>query len=264
MRKLLFMVLMVVLVSMLTSEAFAQASSRACRDGIDNDGDGKIDYPNDPGCTSRNDRDETDPIVSPPPPPSPPPATTGTVALTFDDGPDPTGTTRVLDILKSKNVKGTFFLIGQYVLDYPDVARRVYAEGHRAQNHTYTHPHLTTLSDSQVRQELTDANAAIVANGAPQPDLFRPPYLETDDRIKSIGASLGLTQVLKDVDSLDWQNISSQTICNNVVSGVRQGGRIVLLHDAWSRNTPDALPCIIDTLRADGYTFGLVYPSGIS
>ena len=262
MRKLLFMVLMVVLVSMFASEAFAQASSRACRDGIDNDGDGKIDYPNDPGCTSRNDRDETDPVSPPPPPPPPPPpATTGKVALTFDDGPDPTNTRAILDILKSKDVKATFFLRGDRTKQYPDLVRMEYAEGHRAENHTYTHPYLTRLSDSQVRQQLTDTDAAIVAAGAPKPVLFRPPYGDTNATVQSIGASLGLTQVLWTYDSGDWQNPSASTICDRVVNNAKPDS-IVLLHDGWTTNTDDALPCIIDGLRTKGYTFGLLSPSG--
>ena len=196
---------------------------------------------------------------------TPPPESTGKVALTFDDGPDPTptNTPSILNILKSKGVKATFFVVGQRVNQYPELVSREYAEGHKVENHSYTHPDLTKLSNSQVNQELADTNAAIVAAGVPKPDLFRPPYGYTNATVKSIGASLGLTETLWTYDPKDWENPPASTICDRVVNNVKPNG-IVALHDKGTANTDDALPCIIDGLRARGYTFGQVYPSSVS
>jgi peptidoglycan/xylan/chitin deacetylase (PgdA/CDA1 family) len=216
---------------------------------------------------------------------TPPPTSTKIVALTFDDGPDPTNTRTILDILKSNNVKATFFVNGRRVNQYPDLVRMEYAEGHSVQNHSQNHYHMTTLSDSQVRQELVDTNTAIVNAGAPQPVLFRPPYGETNATIESIATSLGLTQVLWDVASGDAQfpSSSSQTICDRVLNGV-QPGSVVIQHDyarkkqrilgaiarfraeyrlglGLSTNTVAALPCIITGLKNQGYSFSQIYPS---
>jgi peptidoglycan/xylan/chitin deacetylase (PgdA/CDA1 family) len=189
-----------------------------------------------------------------------PDPTTDKVALTFDDGPDPTNTQTILDILKSNDIKATFFVIGRRVHKYPELARMEYTEGHKVGNHTYTHPYLTQLSDSQVEQELTDTNAAIVADGAPKPDLFRVPHGDTNATVEGIGTSLGLTQVPWTYDPRDWANPSASMICDRVVSNITPGS-IVLLHDGYTTNTDDALPCIIDSLTARGYAFGQVYSS---
>ena len=175
----------------------------------------------------------------------------------------PTNTPSILNILKSKGVKATFFVVGQRVNQYPELVSREYAEGHRVENHSYTHPDLTKLSNSQVNQELADTNAAVVAAGVPKPDLFRPPYGYTNATVKSIGASLGLTETLWTYDPKDWENPPASTICDRVVNNVKPNG-IVALHDKGTANTDDALPCIIDGLRARGYTFGQVYPSSVS
>ena len=190
----------------------------------------------------------------------PPPDSTKTVALTFDDGPQQNSTPQILDTLRAYNVKATFFVVGKQVNTTPTLAQREYAEGHSVQNHTYTHPHLTTLSETEVRSQLADTNAAIEAAGLPKPYRFRPPYGETNSTVVSVGQSLGLTQTLWDVDPNDWAGPSASTICDRVVKGVKPGS-VVLLHDGsaddWVSvyNTNAALPCIINTLRQNGYRF---------
>jgi peptidoglycan/xylan/chitin deacetylase (PgdA/CDA1 family) len=179
----------------------------------------------------------------------------GIVRLTFDDGPVRAKTPRVLDVLSKYRVKATFFVIGQRVRRYPRLVKREYREGHSVQNHTYTHPELTTLSPVETRQQLRATNRAIIAAGVPRPHRFRPPYGHTNARVRSVGASLGLIQTLWSVDPHDWANPPASEICSRVVTNVRAGS-IVLLHDGSGSNTVEALPSIIKRLRAQGYRFG--------
>jgi peptidoglycan/xylan/chitin deacetylase (PgdA/CDA1 family) len=194
-----------------------------------------------------------------------PPPNSKIIALSFDDGPDPTptNTPKILDTLRLYNVKATFFVRGDQTSSYPDLVRREYQEGHTVANHTYTHPDLTTLSSSQVEQQLRDTNTAIVSAGAPLPNLFRPPWASTNAQIESVATSLGLTQTVWDFSQNvdEWGAASTATsVCDQAVGGARPGA-IMLLHDAWTPHTADALPCIITRLQAQGYSFGLIYPS---
>lgn len=181
--------------------------------------------------------------------------TSGTVSLTFDDGPVPGNTSRILDVLYNYRVEATFFVTGQQARWYPDLVWRAYSEGHSVQNHTYTHPNLTPLSNAGIARELRATNQAIEAAGVPRPYRFRPPYGATNATVSSVGAYLGLFQTMWSVDPRDWADPPAWVICNRVVSSVRPGS-IVLLHDGSGANTADALPCIIEGLRARGYGFG--------
>jgi peptidoglycan-N-acetylglucosamine deacetylase len=177
------------------------------------------------------------------------------VRLTFDDGPVRANTPRVLNVLSNYRVKATFFVIGQKARRHPRLVKREYREGHSVQNHTYTHPDLTTLDPGQTRRELRATNRAIKAAGVPRPYRFRPPKGVTNARVRSVGASLGLIQTLWSVDPHDWANPPASVICRRVVTNVRPGS-IVLLHDGSAANTVEALPCIIKRLRGRGYGFG--------
>ena len=177
------------------------------------------------------------------------------VRLTFDDGPVRANTPRILNVLSNYRVKATFFVIGQRVRRHPRLVKREYREGHSVQNHTYTHPYLTTLGPVETRRELRATNRAIRAAGVPRPYRFRPPHGATNARVRSVGASLGLIQTLWSVDPHDWANPPASVICRRVASNVRPGS-IVLLHDGTGTNTVEALPCIIKRLRAQGYGFG--------
>jgi peptidoglycan/xylan/chitin deacetylase (PgdA/CDA1 family) len=195
----------------------------------------------------------------------------GVVKLTFDDGPVSAdgpvihlrkdtpldgNTPAILDVLRKYGVKATFFVVGEQARKYPDLVHREYREGHSVQNHSYTHPKLPELSNAQIAGELRATNRAITEAGAPRPHLFRPPYGETSARIKSVGASLNLTQILwTQPASRDWEDPPPAVICKRVVSSVRPGS-IVLLHDGSGAHTAKALPCIIKDLRAKGYRFG--------
>jgi peptidoglycan-N-acetylglucosamine deacetylase len=178
------------------------------------------------------------------------------VRLTFDDGPVRANTPRVLNVLSNYRVKATFFVIGRQARLYPRLVKREYREGHSVQNHTYTHPDLTTLAPVGIRRELGATNRAIKAAGVPRPYRFRPPHGVTNAKVRSVGASLGLIQTLWSVDPRDWAGTSASVICRRVVTNVSPGS-IVLLHDgSVGTNTAEALPCIIKRLRAQGYEFG--------
>ena len=176
------------------------------------------------------------------------------VRLTFDDGPVRGNTARVLDVLRNRSVKATFFVLGRQVRANPGLVRREYREGHSVQNHSYTHADLTTLSNTGIRRELSRTNRAIVDAGVPRPYRFRPPYGATNARVRNVAASLGLTQTLWTVDPRDWSDPPASVVCSRVVNNVRPGS-IVLLHDGTGAHTARALPCIITKLRARGYGF---------
>jgi len=177
------------------------------------------------------------------------------VRLTFDDGPVRANTPRVLNVLSNHSVKATFFVIGKRARRYPRLVKREYRQGHSVQNHTYTHPDLTTLGNAEIKRELRATNRAIKAAGVPRPHRFRPPHGITNARVRSVGASLSLIQTLWSVDPHDWANPPASVICRRVASNVSPGS-IVLLHDGTGTNTVEALPCIIKRVRAQGYGFG--------
>ena len=190
----------------------------------------------------------------------------GYVALTFDDGPmpGPARTEGMLDALKAKEAKGTFFVLGRQVVLYPEIARRAVAEGNRLGNHTYNHPDLTRLTSTAIAKEFSDTTAAIRNAGLPATSLMRPPYGSTNSVVAAEGDKQGLTQVLWNVDPGDWKGMPAADV-RRYVNQLSQGlGNIivVLLHDAGEpNNTVEALPGIIDDYRAANYCFAFIKPS---
>ena len=174
------------------------------------------------------------------------------VALTFDDGPV-AETTELLTVLRAKKVKATFFVLGRQVVREPAVIRQIVADGHVVGNHSWDHPLLTRLSLAKVRAQLVRTNRAIVAAGAPAPVVFRPPYGGTNRAILRIAGAQGMTQVLWDVDPLDWRDRNSAVVASRVVAATRNGS-IVLSHDIHP-TTRAAYARIIDRLRARGFQF---------
>ena len=191
------------------------------------------------------------------------------VSLTFDDGPDPEWTPQILDILKQKGVKATFFVVGSNAQANPDLIRRIAAEGHDLGNHTFTHPNLAELPNGWVKLEINANQRLIEALTGRSMTLFRAPYLgdttpTTADEIMpiEIAQSMGYTSVGVDVDSEDWQRPTPAQIVQNVLNTLHDPnpddrGNIILLHDSGGDRsaTVAALPALIDTLRAQGYTF---------
>jgi peptidoglycan-N-acetylglucosamine deacetylase len=159
----------------------------------------------------------------------------GQMALTFDDGPNDPHTLHLLDVLAKHQAKATFFLIGRYVLDRPEIARAIQAAGHAIGNHTYNHPNLIFVSAARLRQELEDCRKALEdAIGAPAP-LFRPPFGGRRPNVLRTVRSLGLEPVMWSVTGYDWNAESADAIVKKVTAQVdsrnRKQGKIVLLHD---------------------------------
>lgn len=176
------------------------------------------------------------------------------IAMTFDDGPHPKNTPRLLDMLRQRNIKATFYVIGNSVNQYPEIVRRIVAEGHEIGNHTYNHPNLTKLSNASVRKELDTTRDAIIRAAGVKPRTMRPPYgaLRTSQR-EMIHSEYGYPTILWDVDPLDWKRPGTAVVKSRILSGTRAGS-IVLAHDLHS-TTVDAMPTTLDALLAKGYRF---------
>ena len=186
------------------------------------------------------------------------------IALTFDDGPDPEWTPKILDTLKKYNIKATFFVIGEQVQKYPDIARRIVNEGHVIGNHTYSHPHkMNELTTNQIRQEILTTEAVIKQATNTRTTLFRTPYSVSDTldeagnpKIIQIATSLGYTLASYDVNTLDWSKPSVDQILRNIQSSVSANSSQILMHDGGGDRsaTLEALPKILGYLSEQQLT----------
>lgn len=185
------------------------------------------------------------------PAPSPvPPKCYNCVAITYDDGPVPGSTERLLDILKRKGVHATFFVVGRNANANPQVLRRIRDEGHTIGNHSYSHPDLARQSDGAIAAQLDDTDAALQKQAGLDPHWLRPPYGSHDPRVASAAGARGMALAVWDVDTADWQHRNPATTCKRAVDGAREGS-IILMHDIH-QPTVDAAECVIDSLRAKG------------
>ncbi|MBO1329949.1 polysaccharide deacetylase family protein [Streptomyces sp. VRA16 Mangrove soil] len=181
----------------------------------------------------------------------------GYVALTFDDGPSAAGTPALLDVLRRNGLRATMFNEGQYAAANPSLVSAQVAAGMWVGNHSYTHPHLTQLSQAQIDSEIARTQQAVAAGGGGTPRLFRPPYGETNATVQSVAAKYGLTQIIWDIDSQDWNGASADAI---VQAAARlTNGQIILMHD-WPANTRAAIPRIAQGLAARGLCAGMISP----
>ncbi len=175
------------------------------------------------------------------------------VAITFDDGPHPEFTPRLLDTLKERDIKATFFMVGRNAAAYPSIVRRMVEEGHEVANHTWAHPLLTSYGNEGVDSQLRRAHDAITKSGGVEPLLYRPPYggARLTQR-RTIQERFGYPTILWDVDPLDWQSPRSvQKVYDRVLAATKPGS-IVLLHDIHE-TTVAAMPATLDVLIARGY-----------
>ena len=196
----------------------------------------------------------------------------GELAFSFDDGPDPTWTPKILDILKAKNVKGTFMMIGEMAQENVGLMQRVVREGHEIGNHTYTHPDISEISPRQLQLELNLTERLFASKLGLQPLYFRPPYSidqdpDTDDQAAPAWRieQMGYTIVGDEIDTEDWSERpvkSPQEITQTVLDWLQMmqtkpqfQGSIILMHDGGGNRAPTvaALPVLIDALRARGY-----------
>ncbi|MFJ4283077.1 bifunctional polysaccharide deacetylase/glycosyltransferase family 2 protein [Streptomyces massasporeus] len=189
-----------------------------------------------------------------------------TIALTFDDGPNPTWTPQVLEILEKYDVPATFFLVGSMVSRYPSVVRDMVDQGHEVGIHTFTHVDLSYQSDARVRREMEQTQLALAGAAGITTTLFRAPYSSETDAIdnyswpvyKKLGQD-GYTSVFVDTDSDDWKRPGVTKIVQWATPKKNKGAS-VLFHDAGGERsqTIEALPKYIEKMRAKGYTFTTV------
>lgn len=175
------------------------------------------------------------------------------VALTFDDGPHPKVTPRVLKTLEKYGAKATFFMLGVQVEYYPNMAKKVADAGHEIGNHSEGHPNLANMSLSEVRKQITKASERIEAATGRKPTLFRPPYGAINDSVKKVTKEQKTPIILWSVDSLDWKSKNAQAVNKEVAKHIRPGS-IVLMHDIHA-STADALPQMLESLKKQGYQF---------
>lgn len=176
------------------------------------------------------------------------------LAMTFDDGPHPSNTPRLLDMLKQRNIKATFFLVGKNAKEYPHLVRRIIEEGHEIGNHTWTHASLTSRSDAQIHSELKMTEDAIVAACGVRPRIMRPPYGAVNAHVKDVVfSSFGYSTILWSVDPNDWKRPGVSVVTSRLVNGAHKGA-ILLAHDIHAP-TIQAMPSTFDQLLAKGYQF---------
>lgn len=193
------------------------------------------------------------------------------VALTFDDGPNPPYTGRILDVLAKEHVHATFFLVGRAVAAYPAVVRREARDGNALGNHSWEHEHLIALTRTQVRASLQKTDDAIYAATGTHTNIMRPPFGARDWFVLAVAQKMGYTPVMWSVPLVrDWENPPAVVIAQRVLANVRDGS-IVVLHDGnrgqlcaaqhlgarvCDRSSDiDATRMIVESLKKDGYRF---------
>ena len=174
----------------------------------------------------------------------------GKIALTFDDGPSPVCTPQLLDGLKKRDVKVTFFVTGQNVESYPDIVKRASDEGHLIGNHTFHHVQLTAANTEEFKAEIVSTNEIIQEVTGKETSFIRPPYGSWDKKYEK---ELNMFPVLWDVDPLDWCSTNVDKIVRNVLSHTKENS-IILMHDSYDSTVTAALQ-IVDILQAEGYEF---------
>jgi len=186
------------------------------------------------------------------------------LALTYDDGPNDPHTFRLLEILAKHNVKATFFLIGQYVKQRPDIARELTLAGHVVGNHTFSHPNLIFASARQTKMQLLDCKQALSDAVGEHSRLFRPPFGGRRPSSLRVVRALGLEPVMWNVTGWDWKGKPADYIERRIRQQVR-GGDVILLHDgAYAGFGADrsqsvvATDCLIGWYKSEGYEFATV------
>ena len=183
------------------------------------------------------------------------------LALTYDDGPNDPHTLRLLKVLAKHNVKATFFLIGRYVQQRPDIVREIVNAGHIIGNHTFSHPNLIFASASQTRKQLQECQQAMTQAIGKHSPLFRPPFGGRRPGTLGIARSLGLVPVMWNVSGEDWKSYSADEIKQRIRRQIR-GGDVILMHDgshtgmgADRSRTIIATDGLIAETKSEGFEF---------
>lgn len=172
------------------------------------------------------------------------------IALTFDDGPNVACTGRLLDGLKKRNVRATFFVIGKNAKKNPKLTKRIYEEGHMIGNHTYTHIDMSKVSEGKAGKEIKKTSRTVHAITGEYPQYMRPPYGVCSQKLEE---SLDMILVRWTIDPLDWKTENTNEIVKKVVTKAEEND-IILLHDCY-KSSVDAALKIIDILQKKGYEF---------
>ena len=176
------------------------------------------------------------------------------LSLTFDDGPHGTLTPKLLDLLGRHNAKCTFYVIGRNVEAYPDIARRIVAEGHEIANHTWTHPQLSRLSSARVAEELRRTHETVLEVTGVRMTNLRPPYGAFNDSVRRVAFDRhGYDTIMWSVDPLDWKFRNSSRVTRELVKGAAPGA-VLLCHDIHP-STIAAMPSTLDQLLGRGFRF---------
>ncbi|WP_238122563.1 MULTISPECIES: polysaccharide deacetylase family protein [unclassified Xanthobacter] len=179
------------------------------------------------------------------------------IALTFDDGPNAQTTPKLLDLLKERGIKATFFVLGNMAAKHPDVLKRIADEGHEIGNHSWSHPQLTRIKLDAADKQVSDTNEVVFQVTGKRPHFLRPPYGSMKPALRDhLEKEYGLTIVNWSVDPLDWKRRDSQVVYDEIMKQV-QPGAIVLAHDIYP-STVDAMARVLDDLIAKGYKFGTI------
>jgi peptidoglycan-N-acetylglucosamine deacetylase len=183
------------------------------------------------------------------------------LALTYDDGPNDPHTLRLLEVLARHGVHATFFLIGRYVRERPDIVREIVQAGHIVGNHTFTHPSLIFKSEAEIRSELSDCRLTLSDAVGEHSNLFRPPFGGRRPTVLRVARKLRLEPVMWNVTGYDWNAPPAATIEQKVASQIR-GGDVILLHDGGHKQmgadrsqTVQATDALIMRYKSEGYEF---------
>ena len=172
-------------------------------------------------------------------------------AISFDAAWGNEQTDGLLKTLDDYKVKTTFFLVGDWVKKYPDSVRKIAKKGHDVGNHSSNHPHMSSLSVDEMKAQLTDCNDEIRKLTGKSPTLFRAPYGDYNNDVVNTVTGMDMYCVQWNIDSLDWKDPSAEQIVDNCVKKLVPGS-IILLHNG-AKNTPEALPKVIEAIRNEGY-----------
>ncbi|MEF9991391.1 MAG: polysaccharide deacetylase family protein [Romboutsia sp.] len=178
------------------------------------------------------------------------------IALTFDDGPHPKETDKVLDVLQKYNVKATFFVAGKHANWYSKPLVRASQEGHEIGNHTFNHPDISNLSSTEIEEEILKCEETLIKLTGKKTTLFRPPYGSyRKEELLDIAKKNNYKIILwTTIDAKDWKNPPASQIADTIINKA-QNGDIILLHDYATNNTVEALNYIIPTMMDKGFKF---------
>lgn len=172
------------------------------------------------------------------------------IALTFDDGPHPVVTARILKTLSKYNAKATFFVIGKNAKSYPETVKATFEQGHEIGNHTYLHKKLTSLSTTQILQEYKKTNWIVFKTIGQNPTVFRPPYGDKNARVTS---TIPMPMTMWTIDTRDWQHKDAKKIVSNTKKSLHNNA-IILMHDIHL-STADGLDQLLSYLQKEDYEF---------